>query len=177
MDTALPFQSLFSNDSGWDMHASRHNLTLGRELRLARRQLQPWEKTPPRPSLASVYCHGNNSQRIPQEATPVTVLTTPYTTAYPAVGLTMASGITSASPKHGLGLDNIDERTPEATNSSAETGDNGMATETTRLVTNLLYTILITIPTTTTRTIHPQYRLGYAPEPPILASALYSVKM
>jgi hypothetical protein len=33
------------------------------------------EKTPPRPSSASANCPNNNSPRIPQEATPTTVLT------------------------------------------------------------------------------------------------------
>jgi hypothetical protein len=42
---------------------------------------------------------------------------------------------------------------------------------------HVLFTIFITIPTTTTRTTHPQDRLGYAYEPPILALTLCSVKM
>jgi hypothetical protein len=42
---------------------------------------------------------------------------------------------------------------------------------------HMLFTILISIPTTTTQTTHPQGRLEYASEPLIMASALYSVKM
>jgi hypothetical protein len=100
----------------------------------------------------------------------VTVLTTPYTTACPGAGLTMASEGTSASLEQGLVLDNIDERTPDATNPFVEITDNGIAIETTGLVTSLLYAIwgelpctfpiLITIPTTTTLTTHPQDRIG-----------------
>jgi hypothetical protein len=41
------------------------------------------EKTPPRPSSASANCPGNNSPRIPQEATLTTILTPPCTTACP----------------------------------------------------------------------------------------------
>jgi hypothetical protein len=41
----------------------------------------------------------------------------------------MALGGTSASPEHGLDLDNIDKRTPDTTNPSAETANNGMAIE------------------------------------------------
>lgn len=41
---------------------------------------------------------------------------TPYTTACPSVGLTMALGGTCASPEHSLGLDNNDERTTDVTN-------------------------------------------------------------
>jgi hypothetical protein len=66
----------------------------------------------------------------------------------------MASGGTSASPEHGLGLDNIDERTPDATNSSAETSDNGMTTETTGLVTSMLYTIRDDLPCAFHHTYH-----------------------
>jgi hypothetical protein len=40
-----------------------------------------------------------------------------------------------------------------------------------------LFTILIIVSTTTTRTTHPPGRLGYAPDPLIRASALCSVRM
>jgi hypothetical protein len=44
---APPLWSLFPNNSRWDMHAPGHSLTLGRELRLVRRRLQPRENSPP----------------------------------------------------------------------------------------------------------------------------------
>jgi hypothetical protein len=66
----------------------------------------------------------------------------------------MASGGTSTSPEHGLDLDNIDERTPDATNPSAETTDNGMAIETTGLVTSLLYAIRDELPCAFHHTYH-----------------------
>jgi hypothetical protein len=51
--TAPPLWPLFSNNSGWDMHASGHSLTLGRELCIAQRRLQPREKSLPRLMMAS----------------------------------------------------------------------------------------------------------------------------
>jgi hypothetical protein len=42
----------------------------------------------------------------------------------------MALGGLFASPEHGLGLDNIDKRTPDATNPFEEIADNRMAIET-----------------------------------------------
>jgi hypothetical protein len=96
-------------------------------------------------------------------------------------------GETFASPEHGLGLNNIDKRTPDATYPSIRIDDNGMATETTGLVSGLLYiiqdelpcafTILITISTTTTQITHPQDGLGYTSEPPTMTSALFLVKI
>jgi hypothetical protein len=53
----------------------------------------------------------------------------------------MASGEISTSPEHGLGLNNIDKRTHDATNHSIKTADNEMAIETTGLVSSLLYAI------------------------------------
>jgi hypothetical protein len=61
-DPAPPLRSLFSNNSGWDMQTSRHSLTLGRELHLARRRLQPREKTSPHLSSASADCPGSSHQ-------------------------------------------------------------------------------------------------------------------
>jgi hypothetical protein len=57
------------------------------------------------------------------------------------IGPTVASGETSASPEHGLGLNNIDKRTPDTTNPSTKTSDNGVATKTIGLVSSLLYTL------------------------------------
>jgi hypothetical protein len=71
----------------------------------------------------------------------VTVLTTLYTTACLSAGPIMASRGTPASPEHCLSLDNIDERTPDATYPFADTADIGMATGTMRSVTSLLYTM------------------------------------
>jgi hypothetical protein len=45
-----------------------------------------------------------------------------------------------------LGLDNIDERTPDATNPSTETTDNEMATETTGPMSSQLYAIWDELP-------------------------------
>jgi hypothetical protein len=160
---------------------SEHGLTFGRELHLAR----SWprlKETPPRLSSASADRLGNNSSRILKEATLKTMLTPPCTTACPKEGSTKASGGTSISPVPSLGLDNIDQRTPP--------------TPPRRLLTTgwlqnrrqvsfmpyrknyyALFTILITLSTTTTRTTPPSYKLGYTSEPQILASALCSVKM
>jgi hypothetical protein len=100
--------------------------------------------------------------------------------------MTMASGETSTSPEHGLDLNNIDKRTPDATNPSIKITDNGMAIGTTGLVSSLLYAIrdelpcafhLIIVSTTMAPTTHPQDRLGYTSETPILALTLYLVKM
>jgi hypothetical protein len=55
----------------------------------------------------------------------MTVLTTLCTITCPNVGPTMASGGTFASPEHGLNLDNIDEKTPDATTHFAEIADSG----------------------------------------------------
>jgi hypothetical protein len=63
----------------------------------------------------------------------------------------MTSGETSASLKHGLGLDNIDKRTVET---SAETSHNGMGIETTWLVSSLLYAIHDEIPCAFHHTYH-----------------------
>jgi hypothetical protein len=99
----------------------------------------------------------------------------------------MALEGTSALPEHGLVLDYIDKRTLDATNPSAETADNEMATGLqgwcqvyfTPYKTNyhVFFTTLINISTTTTQTTHPQDRLEYASESLILALALHSVKM
>jgi hypothetical protein len=103
-------------------------------------------------------------------------------TACPETSSTKASGGTSVSPESGLGLDNIDQRTPP--------------TPSRRLLTTrwlhdwcqvcftpyeenyyALFTILIIVSTTTTQTTSPSDKLGYASEPQILALALCSVKM
>jgi hypothetical protein len=84
----------------------------------------------------------------------VIVLTTPCTTACPVVGKTMASGRTSASPERGLDLDNIDERTPDVTNPSAETANNGLATETAGPMSSLLYAIRGELPCAFHHTYH-----------------------
>jgi hypothetical protein len=68
--------------------------------------------------------------------------------------MTMASGGTSASPEHGLGLDNIDKRTLVATIPSAETTYNGMATGTTGLMSSLLYAIWDELPCAFHHTYH-----------------------
>jgi hypothetical protein len=49
-------------------------------------------------------------------------------------------------PEHGLDPDNIDERTPNATNPSAETADNRMATKAVGLVISLIYAIRDDLP-------------------------------
>jgi hypothetical protein len=122
----------------------KNGFNLGRRLRLAQAQPRPT-------SLAAA----TNSPRIPQDATPATVLTTSYTTACPGAGPSMASGETSVSPEHGLSLDNIDKRTPDATSPPrAETTDIGMATETARLMSSLLYTIRDELPCALHHTYH-----------------------
>jgi hypothetical protein len=94
---------------GENSTAPEDSFSLSRKLHLAR----AW----PRPTSLAV---ATNSPRIPQEATLATVLTTPYTTACPGTGPAMALGETSASPEHGLGPNNIDKRTPDATNPSTK---------------------------------------------------------
>jgi hypothetical protein len=53
----------------------------------------------------------------------------------------MASREISSSIEHGLGLNNIDRRTPDAIKPSTKTADNWMATEIAGLVSSLLYAI------------------------------------
>jgi hypothetical protein len=75
-------------------------------------------------------------------------------TACPSAGPTIASGVTSDSPEHGLDLDNIDKRTPDATYPSTKIVDNEMATETTWLVSSLLYAIQDELPCAFHHTYH-----------------------
>jgi hypothetical protein len=140
------------------------------------------KKTPPRPSSASANRPGNNSPQIPQEATPTTTLTPPCTTACPEAGSTKASRGTSVSPEPGLGLDNIDERTPPTPPRRPLT--TGWLQDQRQVCFtpydenyDALFTILITVSITTTRTAPPSDKLGYASEPQILASTLCLIKM
>jgi hypothetical protein len=62
MATAPPRRPLYSNNSGWDVHASGHDLTLGRELRLAQARLRPTAlattpREPRRRPLRRLYYH------------------------------------------------------------------------------------------------------------------------
>jgi hypothetical protein len=66
----------------------------------------------------------------------------------------MALGGTFASPEHDLGLENIDERTPDVATLSTETIDNGMVIETTGLVTCPLYAIRDELPFAFSHTYH-----------------------
>jgi hypothetical protein len=117
-----------ASPSGENSTLPEDGSSLGRKLSFARAWHQP-----------TTMRVTTNSPWIPQEATPATVLTTPYSTACPGTGLTMASGGTSVSPEHGLSLDNIDKKMPDTTNPSVETADNGMATEAIGLMSSLLY--------------------------------------
>jgi hypothetical protein len=153
-------------------------LTPGENSASLEGRLQPWEKTLPRPSSASAKCPSSSHQL-------------PANLAGGHSDNCSKHSLHDCMPRrkseHGLGLDNIDKRTPDATNPSVEIADNGMATELqgwcqvcfTPYRTNyhVLFTILVTISTTTTRTTYPQDRLGYTSKPLILALALFSVKM
>jgi hypothetical protein len=134
------------------------------------------------PELGLSQLPGNNSPRIPQEATLTTVLTHPYTAARPEEGSTKASGETSVSSEPGLGLDNIDERTPPtpprkllATGCLLDRHQVCFTPYEEKY--HALSTILITVSITMARTTHQPGRLEYTSEPSILASALCSVKM
>jgi hypothetical protein len=134
----LPRSSHYSQQLRMGHATSRHNLNLGRELRLARSLPRPREGTPPCPSSVSASCLGigalnaTNSPRIPQETTPTIVLTTPSMTTCPGVGPTMASEEISVSP----------EPWPRANNI------NRMATENTWLVSSPIYAIRVGLPCT-----------------------------
>jgi hypothetical protein len=78
--------------------------------------------------------------------------------------MTMASGGTSALPELGLGLDNIDERTPRTPRRLQDRRQVYFTPYETDY--HALFTIFITVSTTTTRTTPPSGRLGYAYEPP-----------
>jgi hypothetical protein len=67
-DTAPPLWSLFSNNPRWDMHAFGRSLTLRRELYLARRWLQPREKTLLHPSMASAN-YSDSHHHLPMNPT------------------------------------------------------------------------------------------------------------
>jgi hypothetical protein len=140
------------------------------------------EKTSPRPSSASANYLGNNSPWIPQKATPATVLPPPCTTACLEAGSAKASGGTSVSPELGLGLDNIDQRTsPTPPRRLLTTGwlhDRRQVCFTPYGTDyHALFTMLITVATTTTQTTPPSGRLGYASKPQTLALTLCLVKM
>jgi hypothetical protein len=122
------------------------------------------------PELGFGQLPGNNSPRIPQEATLTTELSPPCTTACLEAGSTKASGGTSVSPEPSLDLDNIDQRTPPTPPRRLLTmgllQDQCQVCLTPYWVDyHVLFTILITVSTTTTKTTPPSGRIGTRPSP------------
>jgi hypothetical protein len=138
------------------MHMSGHSITLGRKLCLARRWLQPWEKTPLRPSLSSANCPGSSHQLHVNPARDHSGNCSNHSLHKCMPRRRYDHGLvkTTVSLQRGLDPYNIDKRTPDATNSSAKMADNGVATKAAGVMPRVFYAIRDALPCAFHHTYH-----------------------